>query len=65
MSKATIEERLKSVIASLEYEQSKHYNPLRNFTLAYLYDILNDKVPERILETKKAQQSFTSVDVQS
>lgn len=59
MSNSTIEDRLKSVIASLEYQQSKKYNPMTNLTLSYLYDILNDKVPNYILET--TLQSFSSV----
>ena len=61
LSNSTIEDRLKSVIASLEYQQSRKYNSMTSITLSYLYDILNDKVPDRILETKKAQQTFSSV----
>ena len=52
MSNSTIEDRLKSVIGSLEYQQSRKYNPMTSITLSYLYDVLNDKVPNRILETK-------------
>lgn len=61
ITNSTIEDRLKSVIGSLEYSQSKNYNPITNMTLAYLYDILNDKVPEHILEIKKPKTIKTIV----
>lgn len=50
MSDSTIEDRLKSVITSLEDSQSRCYSPITNLVLSYLSDILNDKVPDYVLE---------------
>lgn len=58
MSNSTIEDRLKSVIASLERQQGYKYNPMTNMTLSYLYDILNDTVPDYVLEIKKTTKEL-------
>jgi hypothetical protein len=62
MSKSTIEDRLKSVIGVLEHQQNIRYHPTTSLILSYLYDILNDKIPDRVLEIKKGSTLQTKCD---
>ena len=57
MSNSTIEDRLKSVIGSLEFSQTKDYDSIKTLVLSYLYDILNDTVPEYVLKISQHRKT--------